>query len=167
MKEIWKPISSYEGLYEISNTGKVNSLISGRILKPWTNNKGYLYVRLTKDGQHKTFSVHRLVANAFIPNTERMEQVNHIDGNKQNNCSENLEWCNDLQNRTHAYKSGLRKMKTIVGIKMFSADGIYINEFPSISEASRETGINVGNISRCCKGNCKTAGGYIFKIKAV
>lgn len=93
MREIWKPINGYEGLYEISNTGRVNSLISGRILKTYPNNKGYLYVRLTKDGQHKAFSVHRLVANAFIPNTERMEQVNHIDGNKQNNYSENLEWC--------------------------------------------------------------------------
>ena len=163
MREIWKPINGYEGLDEISNTGRVNSLISGRILKTCPNNKGYLYVRLTKDGQHKAFSVHRLVANAFIPNTERMEQVNHIDGNKQNNYSENLEWCNDLQNRTHAYKNGLRKMKTIIGIEMISTDGNYIKEFPSISEASRETGINIGNISRCCSGGCKTADGYVFR----
>lgn len=167
MREIWKPISDYEGLYKISNTGKVNSLISGKILKPFPNNKGYLYVKLTKDGQHKTFSVHRLVANVFIPNVESMQQVNHIDGNKQNNCAENLEWCNDFENRTHAYKNGLRKMETIIGIEMLSTNGNCIKEFLSISEASRETGINIGNISRCCNGGCRTAGGYVFKRKVI
>lgn len=165
MNETWKSISGYEGLYEISNTGEVKSLISEKLLRPWMHKKGYLEVKLVKDRQHKTFKVHRLVAEAFIPNTENKEQVNHIDGNKQNNCVENLEWCDDFENRTHAHKNGLRKMEEIIEIEMLSIDGDYIDKFQSISEASRKTGINIGNISRCCNGGCKTAGGYVFKRK--
>ena len=167
MNEVWKAVKGYEGLYEISNTGKVKSLIKERLLKPWEHKKGYLVVKLTKDKSHKEFKIHRLVAQAFIPNIDNKEQVNHIDGNKHNNYVENLEWCNDAENRMHAYKNGLRKMEELIEVEMVSIDGNFIDKFPSISEASRRTGINIGNISRCCNGGCKTAGGYIFKRSEV
>ena len=167
MNNEWKPIAGYEGIYEISDNGEIKSLIKNRLLKPCIHKKGYLVVTLTKGNVHKHYYVHRLVAQAFIPNTDNKEQVNHIDGNKHNNYVENLEWCNNTENRTHAYKNGLRKMEEFIEVEMVSIDGKFIDKFPSISEASRRTGINIGNISRCCNGGCKTAGGYIFKRSEV
>lgn len=167
MNNEWKPVVGYEGFYEISDNGEIKSLIKNRLLKPCIHKKGYLVVTLTKGNAHKHYYVHRLVAAAFIPNIDNKEQVNHIDGNKHNNCVENLEWCNDAENRMHAYKNGLRKMEELIEVEMVSIDGNFIDKFPSISEASRRTGINIGNISRCCNGGCKTAGGYIFKRSEV
>ena len=163
MGELWKSIEGYEGLYEVSSAGRIRNLKSGQIMNLNNHSKGYLNITLTKDKKPKTFKVHRLVAQAFISNPENKPQVNHIDGNKHNNKVENLEWCTDFENRSHAYNSGLRKMKELIKVKMFSLEGNLIAEFPSISEASRKTGINVGNISRCCNGGCKTVNGFVFR----
>lgn len=120
--EIWKPIESHAGLYEISNSGKIKSIqrvvphprwgtqtIKEKILRPGSNPNGYLIVRLSKNGLPKYFSVHRLVANAFIPNPLNLPQINHIDGDKLNNNDWNLEWCTAQQNNTHALITGLKK----------------------------------------------------------
>lgn len=122
--EVWKDIKGYERKYQISNYGRVKSLerltnagiknnrITKRkekILKPLKVTKGYYSIRLYDENkQGKTLKIHRLVAEAFIPNTDKKEQVNHIDGNKANNRVDNLEWCNCKENMEHSYKIGLR-----------------------------------------------------------
>lgn len=163
MKKEWKSIDGYDGLYEVSNTGEVKSLLKDRLLKPSNTTRGYLEVTLTKNKTHNKFKVHRLVAHAFLINPENKKCVNHIDGDKHNNFVSNLEWCSDSENREHAYRRELRKMATQTEVEMYSSDGIFINKFNSMSEASRKTGINVGNISRCCNSSNRTARGYVFK----
>lgn len=114
--EIWRKIEGFEN-YEVSNLGQVRSLNYKRtgeikILIPCKNNNGYLKVVLCKSGKQHTKRVHRLVATAFIPNLEGKKEVNHIDGNKQNNKVENLEWCTNLENIQHAWETGLRNEET-------------------------------------------------------
>lgn len=106
--EIWRDIDGYEGLYQVSNFGRVKSFQKGtvRILKPAINRK-WLFVVLCKNGGKKIFKVHRLVAMAFIPNPDGKPQVNHIDGNPQNNHVDNLEWCTPSENMQHALRTGL------------------------------------------------------------
>lgn len=118
MQEIYKSIKGYEGLYEVSNLGNVKSLkkvrgraLSGeRLLKPHIVN-GYVMVTLCKDSKPFNASVHRLIAEAFIPNPENKETINHIDGNKQNNSIDNLEWATQRENNIHAYRTGLHDPK--------------------------------------------------------
>jgi len=112
--EIWKPVNNFEGFYEVSNYGRVRSiervveyrkygkmLVSAKLLKPWNNMHEYCNVNLLKDGERKVFKVHRLVAEAFIPNPENKYAVNHKDGNKMNNHYLNLEWCTKSENELH------------------------------------------------------------------
>lgn len=103
--EVWKDIKGYESLYQVSNTGKIKSLRFGRerILKP-IKRQGYLRVDLIS----KWFSVHRLVALHFIPNPENKPEVNHKDGDKKNNCVDNLEWNTAQENMRHAHDTGLK-----------------------------------------------------------
>ena len=121
MKEIWKDIAGYEGIYQVSSTGLIKSLdrisykgdkinqLKGRLLKPYLNLvSGYLSVSLSSDGIVIAFTIHRLVANAFIPNPNEYREVNHISGIKIDNSVENLEWCTRNHNIKHAYDIGLR-----------------------------------------------------------
>ena len=105
--ENWKDVPGYEGLYQISNLGNVKSLYSNKILKPSIDKYGYTRFSATKDKIQKTLIIHRLVAKLFIPNPNNLPQVNHKDGNKKNNCKNNLEWCTDSDNKKYAYKTGL------------------------------------------------------------
>lgn len=115
----WRDVKGYEGVYQVSNTGEVkrvaymdakhNKWVANRVLKKFHNQKGYLFVALCKDGQDATKRVHRLVAEAFIPNPDNLEQVNHIDCNKQNNTVENLEWCSLQDNIRHGVLNGRYK----------------------------------------------------------
>jgi len=120
MQEIWKDIKDFENMYQVSNLGRVKSLpriimrkdgkkqtIKGQFLKGSKDTKGYIQVELKKDGKRNIKVIHRLVALAFIPNVENKEQVNHIDGNKENNCTSNLEWCTCQENIQHAWKNEL------------------------------------------------------------
>lgn len=102
MAEIWKDIDGYDGRYAISTWGRVKSIHG--ILKPYENHKGYLKIGLQKDGASHKHRVHRLVAQAFIPNPDNLPEVNHIDGNKQNNSVTNLEWVDGKTNREHGEK---------------------------------------------------------------
>ena len=135
-KEVWKDIEGFEGKYQVSNFGRVRSLINNhgnprtipKILKARPDTKEYLHVALFKKGKAKDPKVHRLVAKAFISNPENKPQVNHIDGNKQNNRADNLEWVTPSENIQHAYKSGLiktrkstRKGERAIGAKLTNA----------------------------------------------
>lgn len=107
-KEIWKDIPKYEGIYEISNYGRIKNKKTGKLKSQRNTFKGYLQVGLSNKGD-KTFRVHRLVAEAFIPNPNNLPQVNHKDGNKKNNRVDNLEWISNYDNMQHAIKLGLTK----------------------------------------------------------
>lgn len=127
------------------------------------NNK-YSTVSLRAEGKRKSKSIHRLVAEAFIdnPDPENKTQVNHIDGNKQNNSVSNLEWVNAKENVQHAIKNKLRKTKAII---QYDKKRNYIKEWGSISEASKMLNIPSPNIINCCKGKCKVIGGFIWEYK--
>lgn len=115
MQELFKYISGYEGLYQISNLGNVRSfkaVSKGGNLKP-VYRKGYATVILRKNGVSKVHSIHRLIAEAFIPNPDNLPYINHIDGNKSNNDISNLEWCTQLENMRHAFNTGLIKRKPL------------------------------------------------------
>ena len=101
MKEIWKPIKGYEGLYEVSTFGHIRNCRTSRCVKPYYHFKGYMRVDLCKDGQKQHLKVHRIVAEAFIPNPDSKPHVNHRDFNRQNNRVWNLEWCTDLENKRY------------------------------------------------------------------
>lgn len=115
----WAPIIGYEGLYEISDTGKVKSFQRNkeRILPPQLNIDKYFYIELSCYGVVKYHMISRLVAKAFIPNPENKPQVNHMDGNKQNNHWSNLEWCTQSENIQHAQRTGLKPMVTAGSFK--------------------------------------------------
>jgi len=116
MQEIWKDIENYEGLYKISNFGNIKAMPKKagfnnrkeKLLKYKINQFGYLTIGLCKNSKRKWFMIHRLIANAFISSIKNKPQVNHKDGNKQNNHIDNLEWCTSSENLKHAFKIGLR-----------------------------------------------------------
>lgn len=181
MKEIWLPIKDYEGLYEVSSLGKVRSLDrnlivsngkkyirKGRTIKPHVNKFGYQRIGLSKNGIREQIFVHRIVAKAFLP-TSNMESldVNHIDGNKQNNTIQNLEWCNRQYNMQHAYRNGLVKFKVTAHPKRRIAKLDYneniLNVYNSIKEAAIDTGINASSISHVARGKYKHVGGFGWK----
>ena len=162
--ETWKAISGYEGLYQVSNLGRVKSLGNNKtrkdkILKPVNNNHGYLHVRLCKDGNMKHTLVHRLVAEAFIPNPNNLATVNHKDEVKTNNVASNLEWMSREDNVAYSQPHLTKR-----SVHMFDkSTGELLATFPSTHEAERVTGIYHSNISKCCNGKFKSAGGYIWR----
>ena len=167
--EEWRDIAGYEGVYQVSNLGRVKSLNYGRTgkekcLEPWGNGGGYLQVSLRNNGKKDTPSIHRLVACTFIPNPNNLPEVNHKDENKENNNVSNLEWC-DAKYNTNYGTARERMLKNMTGVHKLrpvlciETDVIY----PSSSEASRQTGSSQGNITSCCQGKRKTSGGYHWK----
>ena len=176
MKKEWKEIKGYEGKYIVSNYGEVISLPRLKqnnskkqyvepkeLSKHISSTNGYVYVLLCGKGKCKNVRLHKLVAEAFIPNPENKPQVNHKDGNKQNNKVDNLEWCTCKENIRHAYNNGLASNKNKIKIQKCDLNGICIEEFNSISEASIKTKVSIGNISLCINNKRKTAGKYIWK----
>ena len=168
--ELWKDIKGYEGLYKVSNLGEIKAINkfyrhTEKILKQATRKDGYKQIGLFKNGKGKNFYVHRLVAQAFIPNPNNLPQVNHKDENKTNNCIDNLEWCTIKYNNNYGtlierQRKAKNRVKGVIQLKL---DGSYINKFYSISEASRETGVTRTSIGECCRGERKQTGGYKWK----
>ena len=163
-KEIWKDIEGYEGLYKISNMGRVKSLNYNktgkeRILKAGKNNIGYLHVQLWKDRKGKRYKIHRLVAQAFIqfvPQEGVMYEVDHRNTDRTDNRAINLYWVSRSQNMNNPITNS-KISKPVLGINKING---LILEFPSIMEASRQTGIDPSSIAKCCNGKRKSAGGY-------
>lgn len=127
--EEWRDIGGYEGLYQISNYGRVKSFARGTVIVriPAISGDGYLYISTSKNGVHKNLKIHRLVAQAFVPNPEALPCVNHIDGNKLNNLPANLEWCTVAENNRHAIAAGLN----VRANRKLTPDAIrYIRENP-------------------------------------
>ena len=169
MEEIWKPISGYEGKYEISNLGRIKSYAqknrAGRITEGYEDKKGYRNIYLYKKPQcGKWHKIHRLVAMTFIPNPDNLPQVNHKDENKSNNCVDNLEWCDNNYNNHYgtraqrAAESNKNCPTTSKKVYSVDADG-HIEHYVSIGEAERITGLYHGNIVRTLKGRTPRCGG--------
>lgn len=168
MKEIWKDIKDYEGIYQISNFGRIKSLhnkfgVKQLIMKPHKKRNGYYQIRLKNKGTQKDFCIHRLVAQAFIPNPENKSQVNHINENKTDNRVENLEWCTQAYNNTYGTRIQRVKEKMSKPVYQYSLDGKFIKKYNSLQEASKINKCSMGNISQCCLGNYKQSHGFIWK----
>lgn len=183
MSEMWRDIEGYEGYYQVSDKGNIRSMDryvkgknnsrcfhKGADRKLQVSHKGYFNIILQKEGKKKQYQVHRLVAQAFIPNLENKPQVNHIDCNKQNNGVSNLEWATQQENMDHAKENNLfgetskaqRKafMENIVkaqesrkkAVRQYDLNGVFIKEYHSIAKAAKKTGTNGAKISMCCRG---------------
>lgn len=183
--EIWKPIKGYEGLYDISNMGRVKSLSrtiynegnyakqfksKEKILKSVDDGNGYMKVFLYNDGHRKHYKVHRLVAEAFILNPKNKPEINHIDGNKMNNVYSNLEWCDRSYNVKHAWDTGLKIKKTgsqnhrSRKVNQYDLEGNLIKCYDSIKQAQTENNKKKSiHIIGVCRKRRKTAGGYIWR----
>lgn len=164
IQEIWKPIKNYEGIYDVSNFGNVYSYRLKRNLKLSKDKIGYIRIGLQKINRTdvKLFYVHKLVAQAFIPNPLNKPFINHKDENKANNNVNNLEWCTIQENINYGTRNE-RIGKSNTNSIYFSKKVMCIDTkqiYPSLSEASRQTGIPISNISKCCSGTRRIAGGY-------
>ena len=169
--EIWKDTYIYGEQYQVSNNGIVRNKITGHILKPQLDKKGYLRVRMSLQDKKATAKVHRLVAVAFIPNPENKPQVNHIDGDKRNNDVRNLEWVTNGENQIHAYKTGLNRVtgnsgrKKIPVSKINWVTGEVEDTYSSMAEAARSNNLYSTNIEKVIRGERHHAGGYAWKRK--
>lgn len=167
MKEIWKDIPGYEGLYQVSNLGKVKSLYNyrgiGNLLKPKLKNN-YYQVGLRKNNIRKWVSIHRLVAKTFISNPNNLPQVNHKDENKLNNNADNLEWCSALYNNIYGNRISKVKEKLEKPIIQYDTEGNVIKKWNSLKEASETLNISKGNISCCLNGKYKQTHNFMFKF---
>lgn len=176
--EQWRDVLGYETLYQVSSTGRIRR--NGRIKSQQIDKGGYCTVWFSKNSKQKNLKVHRLVAEAFIPNPECKRTVNHIDGNKRNNCVENLEWATHSENIIHANVTGLRtvteaqrkaasengkktcdknrRRKAVLCYK----DGI-VREFESAHAGARFASGSASPIVACCKGKKKSYKGYEWR----
>ena len=174
--EIWKPIVGTKGFVEVSNEGRVRSLLRGepRILKTQVDNKGYHRIRVTIEREKMSYKVHREVAKAFIHNPDNLPQVNHKDGNKSNNAVDNLEWISNRDNAHHAIENGLwenvfegsrreneSRKRPVIGY--FTPD--ISRRFESVSEAERFVGSR--HISDVLKGKRSHVKGWSFRYEEV
>lgn len=180
IEEIWKPIAGFEGLYEVSNYGRVKSLTRyKKVIKPIIMNSGYYQYQLWHNGKCRVASGHRLVAQAFIPNPDNKPFVNHKDENKLNNFVENLEWVTHVENcrygtaitrRTAHFDYSKRRTNNANQIKacskpiaQYTKDGKLIRRWSSASECCRANGWTLSNVRRAASGERKTAYGFVFK----
>lgn len=177
MLEEWRDIRGYEGFYQVSSLGRVRSLdrditysnglvvhYNGKILSLNRNTNGYLSVLLSKNNEKKRVMIHRLVAEAFIENPNNFLEVNHKNEDKNDNCVENLEWCD----RKYNVNYGNHKTKQIASrgtpIVQLTVDGDYVNTYPSAHEAARALGNESyqGSISKANRGDAYIAYGFCW-----
>lgn len=179
--EEWRNIDGYEGLYQVSNFGRVNSFNylrskQEKILKPGKKSDGYLQIKLCKDGKKQIFYIHRLVSQTFLPNPNNLPQVNHKDENKENNFvfvnedgsvnneKSNLEWCDAKYNSNYGTCQKRRKKWRSKQVYQYSLQGELIKMWQSTAECARN-GFAQSNVSNCCNGVLKTYKGCIWKYQ--
>lgn len=174
MTEQWRDVPGYDGLYQVSDRGRVYRVDRGHHMAGMCNHDGYRIVTLCKDGKQCKVFVHRLVAAVFVPNPDNKPEVNHKDGNKANNMASNLEWCTRLENVRHACATGLRSkeqyraralaasMKT--RRKVRRSDGAI---FDSVTEAAQSIGKTCAAVYNVMRGLRLSAGGYSFEYLEV
>ena len=151
--------------YEVSNLGKVRNIKSGRVLKTSLNNNGYLRLFLCENNKRKHLYLHRIIATAFIDNPDEKPCVNHIDENKLNNDLSNLEWCTVRENLIHGTRMKRIAEKHFKKVIQLDSNDNVLNEFESMTQAEKKTGVLLKYISRCCNGRSKSAGGYKWRRK--
>jgi hypothetical protein len=183
----WKPVPGYEGFYEVSNCGLVRSVtrtikssfnanrqILGKLRTVYPMKDGYMRVQLMREHASRSYGVHRLVMMAFSPNQNQDAlDVNHMDGNKQNNSLENLEWCTRGENHKHRYQVLGQKhsfvgrvgamhprSKSVIGINIKTGENVF---YESASQAAKALGIGFSRICACARGSMPTYKGYIWK----
>ena len=171
--EIWKDIKNYEGLYQVSNLGRIKSLpkkttnqySKEKILKPYGAKGDYYRIILTKNKVHKIHYVHRIVAEAFLSKSSDKLVVNHKDENKQNNNANNLEWCTPYYNQVYGTKNKRSGQNRGIKIIQYDLEGNFIKEWNSIKEAEKT--LKIFNISNSIKGQSryKNVGGFNWKLK--
>ena len=162
--ETFVKIEGFEN-YEVSNLGKVRNIKSGIMLKPWFTKDGYLRHCLYKHNKRKNLLLHRIIATAFIDNPEEKPQINHIDENKLNNDLSNLEWCTERENAIHGTRTKRIAEKRSQKVIQLDLNDNILNEFESMRQAERETGIKASGISACCNGKRKSAGRFKWRRK--
>ena len=176
MEEIWKDIKGYEGLYQVSNLGRVKNIKRNKVLKPLERKGGYVNVNLyDRNLKMKTLTIHKLVALAFIENISNYPCINHKDENKKNNRVDNLEWCTSLYNNTYGtrlertsetMKKTLKKRPEL--IKKRPVICITTGErFESAKLAGKKYNLFPNNITNVCRGNIYHIKGYRFKYAEV
>lgn len=177
MEEIWVDIKDYEGLYQVSNWGRVKSLerydalgrlVEEKILKEIINSSGHLYVNLCKNGVEKQYYIHRLVAMHFIPNPYNKPEVHHRDHNPENNNVENLVWLTYEEHRAEhpeRYETVRKSARKACSkhINQFALDGLFVRAWYSAMDIKRELGYDNSAIIKCCKGKLTQAYGSIWK----
>lgn len=175
--EEWKDIEGYEGLYQVSNMGRVKSIkiyvsrkrkdthrIKEIILRTWLN-RGYVYLKLSKNSILKSLKVHRLVAEAFIQNPMNFPDVNHKDENKENNNVSNLEWCTKLYNQK--YGTAMQRSKETIrlngrSVLAYNQNGVLVKRYQCTKDLEYD-GFDRRAVNRVCKGKNKIHKGFIFK----
>lgn len=166
--EIWQDIPGYEGLYQASTYGRIIGLpkttTQSGLIKAYATGKKkqYLAVKLFKGSKNsrKSFYIHRLIAETFIPSPKKLPYINHIDENPSNNSVDNLEWCTAVYNNnfgTHNARMAASKSKAVL---QFDMDGIFVKRFSSARDVERMTGYSQANISACCRNEWKQAYGF-------
>ena len=160
--ETYRDIQNYEGLYKVSDQGNIMNN-KGHIMRPGKLKKGYHTITLCKEGKRETFLVHRLVAQAFIPNPNNLPQVNHIDENKDNNSVSNLEWC-DMDYNIH-YGTALERTHNCckLPVIMYDLDMNFICFYDSVAATEKDGFIDT-RVLACCRGKQRKHKGFIFKF---
>lgn len=162
--ETFVKIEGFEN-YEVSNLGKVRNMKTGKILKPQPDKDGYLRLGLYENNKKKKLFLHRIIATTFIDNHEGKPCVNHIDENKLNNDLSNLEWCTVRENNVYGTRMKRVAEKLFKKVIQLDLNDNVLNEFKSMKQAAQKTGTHAGDISSCCNGKLKSAGGFKWRKK--